>query len=89
MNSAQISSVPVLPETDSAPVLFHDGCNVCLDIAQTLLLTIPGLSSIDLGVHPHFKAAALARGVEQLPSLVVGKKVLPISPHSDIGHIGA
>ena len=88
MNTPQTTSVPELPAAESAPILFHDGCNVCLDISKTLLITIPGLSVVDLGLYPRFKAEALARGVEQLPSLVVGKKVLPISPHSDIDHIG-
>lgn len=88
MNTAQTSNMPALPGSEATPVLFHDGCNVCLDISHTLMRTIPGLAVIDLGLHPQFKSAALARGVEQLPSLVVGRKVLPIASHSDIEHIG-
>ncbi|NML61667.1 hypothetical protein HHL21_11365 [Massilia sp. RP-1-19] len=76
-------------DIDGQPVLFHDGCNLCLDIAQTLERTIPGLSIIDLSLHPEFKFRAVAHGVVELPSLVVGTKVLSIAPHSEIAHIGA
>jgi len=71
----------------SSPILFHDGCGLCLDIAQTLELSIPGLTVIDLGAHPERKVDAVARGIEQLPSLVIGTKVLPVDPHSHIDHI--
>lgn len=70
-------------------VLFHDGCNVCLDIAQTLGLSMPGLTVIDLGMRPELKDAAVARGVTVLPSLVLGATVIPVTPHSDIADIGA
>ncbi|NNG22005.1 hypothetical protein [Telluria aromaticivorans] len=75
--------------SESSCILFHDGCRLCLDIAQTLELTIPGLTVIDLGAHPELKFEAVVRGIEQLPSLVVGSKVLTISPHSVIDHVGA
>ncbi len=76
-------------EPGVAPILFHDGCGLCLDIARTLESTIPGLSIINLGAHPELKFEAVARGIKELPSLVVGTKVLPIAPHSDVEHIGA
>jgi len=76
-----------LPEAEATPILFHDGCNVCLDISKTLSATIPGLAVIDLSKLPQFKKEAVERGVSHLPSLVIGEKVLPVSPHSDIDHI--
>lgn len=74
---------------DQTPILFHDGCGLCLDIAQTLRGIVAGLRIIDLGKHPELQPDAVARGVERLPSLVVGARVLPIAPHSDVAHIGA
>ena len=35
------------------PTLYHDGCNVCLDIARVLQATMPGLAVVDLGLAPH------------------------------------
>lgn len=74
---------------DNAQVLFHDGCNVCLGIAESLSLSMPGLTVIDLGMRPELKDAALMRGVTVLPSLVLGATVIPVTPHSDIDDIGA
>ncbi len=74
---------------DNVQVLFHDGCNVCLDIAGNLSLSMPGLTVIDLGLRPELKDAALMRGVTVLPSLVLGATVIPVTPHSDIDDIGA
>lgn len=89
MNQEPRAATAAAKDTQVVPVLFHDGCNICLDIAVTLNLTVPGLRIVDLGLQPQFTSEAMARGVEQLPSLVVGAKVLLISPHSDIAHIGA
>ncbi|RYG95654.1 MAG: hypothetical protein EON58_13725 [Alphaproteobacteria bacterium] len=80
-------SSPLISE--SSRILFHDGCRLCLDIARTLEQSIPGLTVIDLGVHPELKFEAVVRGIEQLPSLVIGTKVIPVDPHSDIDHVGA
>ena len=74
---------------ESGPILFHDGCRICLGIAETLQQTMPGLQVVDLGLHPERKPEAVARGIEELPSLVIGTRVLSVSPHSDIGHIDA
>lgn len=68
----------------AAPVLYHDGCRLCLDIARTLGATIPGLVVVDLGQDPGSKPQAVARGVVELPSLVIGAKVLSIAPHSRV-----
>lgn len=80
------TSPPLISE--SSRILFHDGCRLCLDIAQTLESSIPGLTVIDLGLQPELKFEAAVRGVERLPSLVIGAKVLPVDPHSDIDHVG-
>jgi len=74
---------------NATPILFHDGCRVCLDIAETLAGTMPVLEIVDLGVHPDMAARAAAHGVVALPCLVIGGKVLPISPHSKLTDIGA
>jgi GMP synthase (glutamine-hydrolysing) len=74
---------------DKLQVLFHDGCSVCLGIAASLALSMPGLTVIDLGLRPELKDAAMMRGVSVLPSLVLGATVIPVTPHSDIGDIGA
>lgn len=73
----------------SSPVLYHDGCRLCLDIARTLSGAMPGLCVVDLGLHPDLANQAAARGVIELPSLVIGSKVLPVAPHSDLAHVGA
>lgn len=77
----------VLPDSESAPILFHDGCHVCLDIASMLKDSIPGLTVINLSRLRQFKKEAVERGVERLPSLVLRQTVLPIAPHAGIDHI--
>lgn len=74
-------------DAESVPILFHDGCHICLDIAKTLKDTIPGLAVINLSKLRQFRNEARERGVERLPSLVVRRKVLAIAPHSGIDHI--
>lgn len=74
---------------DAAPILFHDGCTLCLDIARTLGATMPGLRVVDLGRDPDAAFEASGLGVRSLPSLVLGGLVLPVAPHSDIADIGA
>ncbi|MDY0976980.1 hypothetical protein SOM61_18605 [Massilia sp. CFBP9012] len=76
------------PSTD-APILYHDGCRLCLDIALTLGAAIPGLRVVDLCLHPGLAPQARERGVTELPSLVIGAKVLPVAPHSDLAHAQA
>ena len=70
------------------PTLFHDGCNICLDIAGALGATMPGLRIVDLSLDGDAAFEAIGRGVSTLPCLVIGKRVLPIAPHSDIADIG-
>ena len=80
---------PILPAPGAPePILFHDGCRLCLDIAQTLLGTVPGLVIVDLGLDPAMKPEAALRGVVSLPCLVVGERLLPIAPHSALSDIG-
>lgn len=67
-------------------ILYHDGCRLCLDIARTLSSAMPGLCVVDLGLHPDLSGQAGAHGVTELPSLVIGSKVLPVAPHSDLAH---
>jgi len=75
--------------THSAPILYHDGCRVCLDIAAALQGTMPGLAIVDLGLHPGLRSQAAQRGVSALPCLVIGDKLLPIAPHSELSDIGS
>ncbi|WP_306394300.1 hypothetical protein [Telluria beijingensis] len=83
----QQSSSPAAHSLDRAStILYHDGCRLCLDIARTLASAMPGLVVVDLGLHPDLACQAAARGVSELPSLVIGAKVLPVAPHSDLAH---
>ena len=77
------------PVDRASTILYHDGCRLCLDIARTLAAAMPGLYVVDLGMHPDLACQAAARGVIELPSLVIGSKVLPVAPHSDLAHVGA
>lgn len=91
-NNAMLSAISTAappPDASQESYFFHDGCKLCLDIARTLAGIVPALIVINLGVQPERVPEAMARGVAQLPSLVAGSRVLPIEPHSDIGHIGA
>jgi hypothetical protein len=71
------------------PTLYHDGCNVCLDIARVLQATMPGLAIIDLGLTPDAAFDAMALGVHDLPCLVVDGRVLPVAPHSRVDDVAA
>lgn len=83
----QQSPVAAAHFLDSAStILYHDGCRLCLDIARTLAGAMPGLVVVDLGLHPDLSGQAGARGVTELPSLVIGTKVLPVAPHSNLAH---
>ena len=87
MTNKSKTATQELPDADATPILFHDGCKLCLDIAKTLLSAVPGLTVIDLSKLPQFKKEAIERGVFRLPSLVIGEKVLPVSPHSDTDQV--
>lgn len=67
-------------------ILYHDGCNVCLDTAATFAATMPGLEIVDLSITKSRTDEARAAGVLELPSLLLGGKVFTVSPHSLIGH---
>lgn len=88
MNQVSASNVRDMSDVESLPILFHDGCGICLELARTLSGIIAGLAVIDLSKLPLFKQEAQERGVRQLPSLVIGTKVYTVSPHSDIGQLG-
>ena len=79
-------STPTPSGDAGTPILYHDGCRLCLDIARTLAAVIPGLRVVDLCLHPGLTPQAKERGVIELPSLVIGAKVLPVAPHSDLAH---
>lgn len=66
------------------PILFHHGCDHCLDICRTIACHIPGLALINLSRVPQFKQEALELGVSTLPSLVVGNKVVSVAAHTDV-----
>ena len=71
------------------PTLYHDGCDVCLDIARVLQATMPGLAVVDLGLDPDAAFDAMALGVLDLPCLVADGRVLPVAPHSRIDDVAA
>lgn len=77
---------PVQEVRDS--ILYHDGCNICLDIARVLSSTMPSLKVVDLKLHPEMKSEAAAKAIAALPCLVIGEKVFPIAPHSELADIG-
>ncbi|TFW30935.1 glutamine amidotransferase [Duganella callida] len=77
-----------LAQPAAKAVLYHDGCKVCLDIARRFAGEMPALDIVDLSLQPQLKARAEALGVVALPSLVIGGKVLPVSPHSQLADIG-
>lgn len=79
-------STPTPSGDAGLPTLYHDGCRLCLDIARTLGAVIPGLRVVDLCLYPGLAPQAKERGVVELPSLVIGAKVLPVAPHSDLAH---
>lgn len=72
----------------SGPVLYHDGCSICLSIAEKFE-SMPGLpiEIVNLGIDKHRAPEAQAAGVTRLPSLVIGGKVMRIEDHSPIEHV--
>lgn len=80
-------SVPV--QEPQTPMLFHDGCSDCLDIARTLLSAMPSLEVVDLNLCPERTEEAAAKGIVALPCLVLGKKLMPVAPHSQLADIGS
>lgn len=88
MNMENNGSGSLRMQQPQSPVLYHDGCNVCLDIARTLMSTMPGLEIVDLQLHPEKKIEAAAIGIVALPCLVVGSKLMPVAPHSQLADIG-
>jgi hypothetical protein len=75
------------PPTASA-VLYHDGCSICLSIAERFERT-PGLAIeiVNLGTHRHRAGEAAAAGVTRLPSLVIDGRVMRLEDHSPIEHV--
>jgi hypothetical protein len=69
----------------AAAVLYHDGCAICLSIAERFD-SMAGLSVelVNLGTERHRAREAVAAGVVRLPSLVVGGQVLRLEDHSPI-----
>lgn len=72
----------------STTVLYHDGCSICLSIAERSAST-PGLAVeiVNLGIDAHRAREAQAAGVTRLPSLVIGGKVMRLEDHSSIEHV--
>jgi len=68
--------------------LFHDGCNICLAIADAFA-AVPGskVDIVNLGLDKGRAQEAKALGVTRLPALVVDGAVYPVSPHSPIEHV--
>lgn len=69
--------------------LYHDGCNICLEIESSFLQIVGNNSafeSVNLGLDPSRGAEAAQLGVTRLPSLVIDGKVIRIEDHSPIEH---
>lgn len=88
MHQQDHTGAPWPHDAAQAATLYHDGCALCLDIARILRATIADLRVIDLGLDPDAAFEAIGLGVRALPCLVVGGKLLPLAPHSDIADIG-
>ncbi len=65
-------------------ILFHDGCNICLDVAASFSAILTVVEIVDLGKFPERAAEAQAMGVSLLPSIVIDGKVFPLNPHSSV-----
>lgn len=65
-------------------ILFHDGCNICLDVAATFTKVMEVLEVVDLGQHPERADEARRLGVDALPAIVIDGKVFPLNPHSTL-----
>ncbi|MEH6437731.1 hypothetical protein [Massilia sp. DD77] len=76
------------PTGTGAPVLYHDGCSTCLQIATTLARLMPALEVVDLSLQGERTAEAEMLGVSALPCLVAGGELLPVSPHSILAELG-
>lgn len=68
--------------------LYHDGCNVCLSVVETITKLVDptriALRVINLDVERAQTEEAEMVGVRRLPSLVLDGTVLEISPHAVI-----
>jgi glutaredoxin len=64
--------------------LFHDGCPICLDVAETFTSIIKLVEIVNLSKYPERTADAQALGVSVLPSIVIDGKVFPLNPHSSV-----
>jgi glutaredoxin len=64
-------------------ILYHDGCNICLDTADTFSKSMK-LEIVDLSIATDRAEEARGAGVTLLPSIVIDGKVFTISPHSEI-----
>lgn len=70
------------------PILFHDGCNICLAIAQAFAsMPEADIDIVNLGIDNSRAQEAQALGVTRLPSLVIGGKVMRIEDHSSLEHV--
>jgi len=65
-------------------ILYHDGCNICLDTAATFSKVMPQLEIVDLSIATDRVDEARNVGVTVLPSMFMNGKVFTISPHSTI-----
>lgn len=68
--------------------LFHDGCNICLNIEATMALVfatpLHRYEAVDLSLQDDRRGEAEALGIVRLPSLVIDGKVLRLDDHSSL-----
>ncbi|MGO4378357.1 hypothetical protein [Pseudoduganella sp. RAF53_2] len=71
-------------------IFYHDGCNLCLAMAEVFGTALdPALYTtevVNLGLAPGRTDEAEFAGVTVLPSLVIDGKVFAVNPHSELHH---
>jgi|APAra7269097501_1048564.scaffolds.fasta_scaffold00070_37 hypothetical protein len=67
-------------------VLYHDGCRLCMSVVEGIQSIFNydkrDLVIVNLEENKDLTAQAIKAGVRMLPSLVIGEKVLEITPHA-------
>lgn len=64
-------------------ILYHDGCNICLDTAA-IFSQVMALDIVDLSIATDRADEARRAGVTLLPSIVIDGEVFTLNPHSEI-----
>lgn len=67
---------------------YHDGCQICLSLAQLFLDLLGGpraaVEFVDLGLKQTRLEEARRAGITQLPAWVIAGRVISVNPHSEL-----